>query len=210
LETRMNVMLVQRTPRSVSLTDTGQAALERAMKILEYGEAVEAEITEQSSSLRGLVHIALPMSFGVSRISPILANFLSMHPDVEIDVAFSDQQVDLIEDKFDFALRIANLVDSTLIARHLCRIRVLLVGSPAYFKTHGKPQHPRDLANHKTLKYAYSRGTKGWRFLHKTHGEYTQITHTQMQVNNAEALAPALAAGLGLALQPEFLVWDQL
>lgn len=210
LETRMNVMLVQRTPRSVSLTDTGHAALERAMRILENGEAVEAEITEQSTSLRGRVRISLPMSFGVTRLSPILSDFLTIHPDVELDIHFSDKQVDLIEGKFDFALRIATLVDSSLLVRRLCQVRILLVGSPAYFKRYGKPQHPRDLANHKTLKYSYTRGRKGWRFLHKKHGEFIQITPVQMQANNAEALTPALLAGLGLALQLEFLAWEGL
>ncbi|WP_353234296.1 LysR family transcriptional regulator [Diaphorobacter ruginosibacter] len=210
LETRMNVMLLQRTPRSVSLTETGLAALERAASILEYGETIEAEITEQSNSLRGLIRISLPMSFGVSRLSPILSNFLTMHPDVEMDVDFSDKQVDLIEGKFDFALRIAALVDSTLLARRLCPIRVLLVGSPTYFRRHGKPQHPRDLANHRTLRYAYAHGRKGWNFSHEEYGNFTQVAPVQMRSNNAEALNFALLAGLGIALQPEFLVWDDL
>jgi DNA-binding transcriptional LysR family regulator len=210
LEARMNVVLVQRTSRSVSLTDTGHAALERAINILEHGQAVEAEITEQSTSLRGLVRISLPVSFGISRLSPILSNFLTMHPDIELDVQFSDRQADLIEEKFDFALRIATLIDSTLLARQLCQVRILLVGSPAYFKRHGKPRHPRDIANHKTLKYSYTRGRQGWRFLHKEHGEFSQVNPVQMQANNADALNYALLAGLGMALQPEFLVWDDL
>lgn len=130
-------MLVQRTPRSVSLTETGHAALECAMRILENGEAVEGEITEQSTSLRGLVRISLPMSFGVTRLSPILSDFLTIHPDVELDIHFSDNQVDLIEGKFDFALRIATLVDSSLLVRRLCQVRIPLVGSPAYFKRYG-------------------------------------------------------------------------
>jgi len=210
LEARVNTTLFQRTSRGMSLTESGQVALARASRILEDGEAVEAEITEQSSSLRGLIRVSVPMSFGLSRLAPIIPGFLVKHPDVELDVQFDDKQVDLVTERFDLALRIANLVDSSLLARRLCRVRILLVGSPSYFKRHGKPQHPRDLMNHKALQYTYTHGGRSWRFQHKEHGEFTQTMSTQMRANNAEALATALLAGLGLALQPEFLIWEDL
>lgn len=210
LEARINVMLVQRTPRSIALTEAGHAALERANAILENGNAIEEEINEQATSLRGLVRISLPISFGIKYLSPILANFLKLHPDVEIDVDYSDRQIDLIDEKIDFSLRIANLVDSSLIIRRLCSVRILLVGSPTYFQTYGKPSHPRDLGKHKTLKYAYNHGKKGWTFFHEKDGEFTQMTKAQMQANNADGLTAALLAGLGVALQPEFLVYDEL
>lgn len=210
LETRLNVMLVQRTSRAISLTEAGQAALERAIAILENGHAIEEEISEQATSLRGKIRISLPISFGVKYVAAILADFLTQHPDVEIDADYSDKQIDLIEDKIDLSLRIANMVDSSLVVRGLCSVRILLVGAPDYFKKYGKPLHPRDLANHKTLKYTYNYGKKGWSFVHQEYGEFTQITKAQMQANNAEALTPALLAGLGVALQPEFMVWDEL
>jgi DNA-binding transcriptional LysR family regulator len=210
LETRMGTMLFRRTSRSMSLTESGYAALERASRILEDGEAVEAEITDQSSSLRGLVRVSAPMSFGLSRLAPILPGFLAAHPEVELDVQYDDQQVDLITERYDLALRIANLVDSSLLARRLCTVRILLVGSPDYFKRHGKPRHPRDLAQHKALQYSNTRAGKSWKFRHKEHGEFTQAMPILMQSNNAEGLTPSLLAGLGLALQPEFLAWDQL
>jgi DNA-binding transcriptional LysR family regulator len=210
LERRMNTMLFQRTPRSMSLTESGHVALERATRILEDGEAVEAEITEQAGSLRGMVRVSAPMSFGLGRLAPILPGFLALHPDVELDVQFDDKQVDLITGRYDLALRIANLVDSSLLARRLCQVRILLVGAPAYFKKHGKPRHPRELVEHKALRYSYTRTGTSWRFHHKEHGELTQAMPVQMHANNAEALTPALLAGLGLALQPEFLVWDEL
>ncbi len=210
LETRMDTMLVRRSSRSMSLTESGYAALERAARILEDGTAVEAEVAEQSSSLRGLIRVSVPMSFGVSRLAPILPGFLAMHPDVELDVQFDDKQVDLITERYDLALRIANLVDSSLLARRLCKVRILLVGSPAYFERYGKPSHPRDLIQHKALQYSYTRAGTSWRFRHKQHGEFTQAMPIQMHANNAEALVPALLAGLGLALQPEFLAWEEL
>lgn len=210
LERRIGTSLFHRTSRRMSLTEAGEAALERAARILEEGEAVELEAAEQSSSLRGLIRLAAPMSFGVSRLAPMLPDFLQAHPEVELDIQLSDEVVDLVGNRFDLALRIAAMADSSLRARRLCSVRILLVGAPAYFETHGRPEHPRDLARHRALQYAYQRGGSAWRFRHPRRGEFTQVVPTQLQANNAEVFLPALRAGLGLALQPEFLVWQDL
>ncbi|MFW7348842.1 MAG: LysR substrate-binding domain-containing protein [Pigmentiphaga sp.] len=210
LEGRMKTVLFHRTSRRISLTESGLAALERASRILEEGEAVESEVTEQSSSPRGPIRMTAPMSFGISHVAPVLPAFMARYPEVTLDVHFSDEQVDLIEKRFDLALRISTLADSSLLVRRLCTVRVLLVGSPAYFEQHGRPRHPRELAGHRALQYAYARGGSSWRFRHARHGEFTQAMPTPLRVNNAEALAPALRAGAGLALQPEFLAWQDL
>ncbi|MHA7601671.1 LysR family transcriptional regulator [Alicycliphilus sp. T452] len=210
LEARMKTTLFHRTSRRMSLTTNGHAALERASRILEEGLAVEAEVAEQSTSLRGVIRLSAPMSFGLARLAPALPGFLQAHPDVELDVHFNDKQVDLVGDRFDLTLRIANLVDSSLLARQLCKVRIVLVGSPAYFERHGRPRHPSDLAHHKALQYSYQNSGTHWRFKHAQHGEFTQSMAVQMQANNADALTPALLAGLGVALQPTFLVWQEL
>ncbi|KJH82279.1 LysR family transcriptional regulator [Stutzerimonas stutzeri] len=210
LEARMKTMLFHRTSRRMSLTESGHAALERAARILAEGEAVEAEVTEQSTSLRGPIRIAAPMSFGVSHLAPLLPEFMARHPDVVLDVSFSDEMVDLVAQGVDLALRISTLADSSLLARRLCAVRILLVGSPAYFERHGRPGHPRDLTGHRILQYSYSRGGNNWRFRHKRHGEFAQALSASLLANNAEALAPALRSGLGMALQPEFLAWKDL
>lgn len=211
LEARMRTTLFHRTSRRMSLTESGQAALERATRILDEGEAVEAEMSEQSTSLRGHIRIAAPMSFGISHLSPELPAFMQRYPEVTLEVNFSDQQVDLVAQGFDLGLRIATLADSSLLARRLCTVRILLVGAPAYFERQGTPAHPRDLAEHRALHYAHTRSTTaGWRFRHARHGEFSIAVPVPLQVNNAEGLTPALRAGLGLALQPEFLVWEDL
>lgn len=210
LEARTKTVLFHRTSRRISLTESGYAVLERAMRILQEGEAVEAEIAEQSTSLRGTIRVSAPMSFGISRLAPLLPTFMTRHPDVVLDVQFSDKQEDLVAGRYDLALRIANLVDSSLIARRLCRVRILLVGTPAYFNRHGRPQHPRDLATHRALQYAYSALGEGWRFRHRQYGEVSQSMRVAMHANNAEALMPALLAGMGVALQPEFLIAEEL
>lgn len=210
LEDRMKTMLFHRTSRRMSLTEAGYAALERASRILTEGEAVEAEIAEQSTSLRGPIRITAPMSFGTSYLAPMLPEFMTRYPDVVLDFNFTDEHVDLVTNRFDLALRISTLADSSLLARRLCTVRILLVGAPAYFARYGRPRHPRDLAAHRALQYSYSPGGSNWRFRHKQHGEFTQAMSAPLLVNNAEVLVPALRAGLGLALQPEFLAWQDL
>ncbi|MES2941852.1 MAG: LysR substrate-binding domain-containing protein [Pseudomonadota bacterium] len=210
LEGRLRTVLFHRTSRKMSLTASGQASLERATRILSEGEAVEAEVTEQSKSLRGTVRIAAPMSFGVSHLGPALPLFMQRHPDVTLDVHFSDELTDVVAQGFDIALRISELPDSSLLARRLCTVRILLVGSPAYFEKHGHPSHPRELGSHRALRYVHSRVGEAWRFRHAKKGDFAQVVPSSLRVNNAEALAPALRAGLGLAMQPEFLAWEDL
>ncbi|WPB59015.1 LysR family transcriptional regulator [Xylophilus sp. GOD-11R] len=210
LETRLKTTLFHRTSRRMSLTATGQACLERASRILEEGEAVEAEVGEQSKTLRGPIRIAAPMSFGLAHLAPALPAFMQEHPEVTLDLNFSDELIDMVAGGFDIALRISSLPDSSLLARRLCNVRLLLVGAPAYFEAHGRPQHPRDLATHRALRYVHARAGEAWRFHHRTRGEFSQVVPAAMRVNNADGLVPALQAGLGLAMQPEFLVWEDL
>lgn len=210
LESRIGITLFHRTSRRVSLTDAGEASVERAARMLGEGESIESEIADRSNTLRGLIRVAAPMSFGVSRLAPQLPDFMQAHPDVDLDVQLSDEMVDLVADRFDMALRISTLADSSLRARRLCQVRILLVGAPAYFAAHGKPKHPRDLARHRGFQYSYTRGGNTWRFRHGRHGEFAQSVPRQLQANNAEVFAAALRSGLGLALQPEFLVWEDL
>ena len=210
LETRMKTMLFHRTSRRIALTDSGLAALERASRILQEGEAVEADVMDRSTSLRGLIRVAAPMSFGIQRLAPLLPGFMQQHPEVELDLSFNDQQTDLIGERIDMAVRIANLVDSSLLARKLCTVKILLVGSPSFFARHGRPEHPRDLAEHRGLIYSHALAGSNWRFHHAKHGDVTQAIPEQLKANNADALTPSLIAGMGLALQPSFLVWQQL
>lgn len=210
LEARVKSMLFHRTSRSMSLTDSGMIALDYANRILEEGTAVEAELTEQAANVRGPVRVTVPMSFGLSHVAPALPGFMTKFPEVALDIDFSDALVDLVQGRFDLAIRISNLSDSSLLARRLCTVRILLVGSPGYFRQYGKPKHPRDLAGHRALQYAYSPSGTNWRFTHPRQGEFTQVMQAPLRVNNAEALEPALHAGLGLALQPEFLAWQHI
>ena len=210
LETRLQAALFHRTSRKMSLTESGRVAVERATRILDEGEALESEVKAQANSPRGLVRLAAPMSFGIWHVAPVLPEFMAAYPEVALEVDFSDEMVDLIGGRFDVALRISNLADSTLLARRLCTVRVLLVASPAYLDRYGRPEHPRELANHRALFYTNSIQVDAWRFKHRRQGDFTIGMTTPLRVNNADAANPALLAGLGLALQPEFLVWEHV
>jgi DNA-binding transcriptional LysR family regulator len=210
LEARLKTALFHRTSRRMSLTESGRASLEHARRIVEEGEAVETEVTAQANAPYGLVRLAAPMSFGISHLAPALPDFMHRYPDVALEIDFDDEIIDIVGDGYDVALRISTLADSSLLARRLCTVPIVLVASSGYLKQCGRPEHPRDLAKHRALFYTNSRFGNAWRFTHARHGDYSTGVPSSLRVNNAEALGPALEAGLGLALQPQFLVWDAL
>jgi DNA-binding transcriptional LysR family regulator len=210
LEERLGARLFNRTSRRLALTDAGKNLSERAARLLADGEAAESEALARSTVPRGLVRLAVPMTFGVKVIAPLLPGFLEMYPEVSVDLHFSDAMVDLIGEGFDLGVRIASLPDSSLLARRLCPMPRHTVASPAYLKAHGRPTHPMHLAQHRCFGYAYLSTPGIWRYVNARGEEATVRPSGQLRVDNGEALLPAVIAGLGIADLPEFIVGDAI
>jgi DNA-binding transcriptional LysR family regulator len=210
LEGRLGERLFHRTSRRLALTESGRVLAMRAAQILADAESIEAEAVAQSPTPRGRVRMAAPMSFGVEHVAPALPEFFDTYPQISLDLHLSDQTVDLVGGSFDLALRIAALSDSSMVARRLCQVRRMLVGAPGYFAAHARPAHPRELAEHACLGYSYLPSGDSWQFVGPSGEVYAVVVTGPLRANNADTLMPALLAGLGLAVQPEFLVWRDL
>ncbi len=211
LEAKLGTRLFNRTSRRLALTDAGRLLSAPAANILHEAEAAENETLSQSINPRGLVRLAAPMSFGLLAIAPLMPQFLREYPEVKIDLHLSDAMVDVIGEGFDAALRIATLPDSSLVARRLCSVDRLLVAAPSYLKEHGRPKHPMALAEHACLGYAYLLTPDTWTFSNKA-GEHATVHPTggPLRVNNGDAMLPALIAGLGIGVLPDFILRDAL
>lgn len=210
LEQRLHTTLFNRTSRRLALTEAGDKLMARAAAMLAEGEAAEAEALNQSQVPRGTLRIAAPMSFGVSHVAPHLPEFFRLYPEVAVDLHLSDDQVDIVGDGFDGAIRIAALPDSSLVARRLCPMPLYLVAAPDYIKAHGRPKHPMHLGQHKALTYSYQLRQGVWQFKKKS-GEVASIRPTgPLRVNNGDAMLASIVAGIGIAIMPEFLVRDAL
>jgi DNA-binding transcriptional LysR family regulator len=210
LEARIGERLIHRTSRRFALTETGRVLAVRAARILAESEAAEAEAQDKSAAPRGRVRLAAPMSFGLRHVAPALPAFLAAYPEVSVDLQLDDRIVDLVAQGIDIAVRIADLPDSSLVARRLCPVRRWVVGAPAYFARHGTPQRPRDLERHACLGYSYLATGERWHFTNAEGVEEAVTVSGPLSATNAEALEGALLAGIGIALQPDFLAWEAL
>jgi DNA-binding transcriptional LysR family regulator len=210
LEARLGERLIHRTSRRFALTEAGRVLAVRAARILAEGEAAEAEAKASSTVPRGRVRLAAPMSFGLRHVAPAIPAFLAAHPEVSIDLQLDDRVVDLIAGGIDIAVRISALADSSLLARRLCPVRRWVVGSPDYFARRGTPNRPRDLLDHACLGYTWLASGETWHFTDVSGVAESVTVKGPLSATNGDALTAALEAGLGVALQPDFLAWESV
>jgi DNA-binding transcriptional LysR family regulator len=209
VETRLGARLIIRTARRFELTDAGRQLVGRAAHILAEGEAAEDVTQARARIPRGLVRLAAPMSFGALHVAPLLPEFLAAFPEISVDLHLSDAATDVIAEGFDAAIRIAIQPGASLVARRLCEMPRYLVGAPAYLKKHGRPKHPQQLAEHRCISYSYTRDTEVWRFAKRSKSASVRPSGP-LRVNNGDAMMPALIAGTGLGILPEFFLREAL
>jgi DNA-binding transcriptional LysR family regulator len=209
LEKHLGIRLLNRSTRQVELSEAGAAYFPRCRELLDQLDGFESEVAGFGTRPRGTLRMSVPMDFGQLFLRPAIREFISLCPDVRLEVHFEDRQVHLLEEQLDVAIRISHLADSTLVSRRLGRACIGCYASPDYLAQHGVPGHPEDLANHHVLEYALSPTPGKWRF-ETAHGSFDIPVHWQLSANNGRVLANNAARGLGVIRMPEFLVQDYL
>jgi len=209
LEQRLGVRLLHRTTRRLSLTEEGEVFHARCREILSSIEASEAEISTRTGSASGLLKISVPLSFGVKHLAGLWAAFMTAHPQVSLDVNLSDRAVDLVDEGFDLAIRIARLPDSSLISRKIASTRLVLCASPRYLRRRGKPRDPLALREHDVIAYTLLAMGDQWSF-DGPDGPVTVKVAPRLRSNNGDTCIAAALNGAGVILQPTFLVSEHL
>lgn len=210
LEEALGVRLLNRTTRRLSLTEAGRTYFERCVRILDDIAEAEQLVTSDAASPRGQLRVNAPMSFGFRHLGPVLPEFLARYPDITVDLALNDRMVDLFDEGWDVAVRIADLPDSSLIARRVGTMRAVLAASPDYLARRGEPETPADLAAHDCLIYALTTRGQGWTFTGPGGQQVSAQVKGPLRANNGDVLAAAAEAGLGIVLMPTFIICDQL
>ena len=209
LEDRMGLRLLNRTTRRLSLTEAGAAFYQGCRRVVAEAEAAERAVTRLASAPRGRLKINAPMSFGVRHLAPALPDFMARYPELTVDLALNDRLVDLVEEGFDVAVRVARLEDSSLIARRLAANRLVLCAAPSYLRAHGAPRAVEDLKGHECLLYSYLAAGDVWR-LCGPGGERRQRVTGRLRINNGDALLAVALGGLGVALLPCFICGEDV
>jgi DNA-binding transcriptional LysR family regulator len=197
LEERLGARLLQRTTRSVTLTDTGRHYLERARRILADVEEAERVAEGERTRPSGRLVVSAPLGFGRLHVSPVMSAYLKRYGEVSGELRLEDRMISLVEDGIDLAVRIGHLADSSLVARHVGEMRRIVVASPAYLKARGEPKTLEAIASHDTIQFGSTAGVADWRFLDA--GEEVRIAYDpRFSSNSSDAAIQYAAEGGGL------------
>jgi DNA-binding transcriptional LysR family regulator len=207
LESRLGVRLLQRTTRRLSLTEEGTVFFARCKELLANIESAENEITSRTDEAVGLIRINAPVTFGILHLAQLWGDFKANNPKVTLDVTLGDRVIDIVEEGYDIAIRIAQLPNSTLVSRKLASTRLVLCASPIYLKKAGTPKHPSALTDHSILAYAYT--SDQWEFEHEQGAVSVKVT-PYLKTNNGDTCVAGALKHQGIILQPTFMVGASL
>jgi DNA-binding transcriptional LysR family regulator len=191
------------------MTPEGEVFYSRCKALLELLDDAESELTAKSLEAKGTVKINVPVTFGNMHLAPLWGAFMERHPQVQLEVVLSDRVVDLVDEGFDLAIRIARLPSSTLVSRKLASTRMVLCATPRYLQTHGTPQTPADLSAHKVLAYTYLATKDEWEFT-GPQGALSVKTRPVMYSNSGDTCRAVALSHQGVILQPTFLIGNDL
>lgn len=209
LETRLGVRMLHRTTRRLSLTAEGEVFYARCRELLASLEEAEAEATAGRGEAVGELKVSAPVSFGLLHLAPLWGDFLAKHPAVSLELTLSDRMVDLVDEGFDLAVRIARMPSSSLVSRRLAGTRLVLCATPKYLKKHGIPAHPADLASHEVLAYNLLATGDAWSF-DGPDGSATVKVRPRMHTNSGDTCRSVALRHQGMILQPTFLISEDL
>ncbi len=203
LEDQLSVRLLERSTRNLRLTDVGAEVLEHAQRSAELSEAVDNLVSNQLSTVAGVLRLSAPPSISDTLLAPLLGTFQASYPNVRVQVLVTDRFVDLIAEGIDLVFRLGALRDSSLVARKILTFRHQLVASPAYLERVKAPRSPRDLLDHKLLAFSHWRPDNSWTFWHQNgKGQETLSFEPYLSMNDYTGLATALLAGVGIGDLP--------
>ena len=209
LEARLGTRLLHRTTRRLSLTPEGEVFHDRCRQLLDGVAEAEAELSAQAGEAIGQLRVNVPVSFGLLHLAPLWPAFMELHPKVMLDVTLSDRIVDLVDEGYDLAVRIARLQASSLVSRRLASTRLILCASPQYLSRHGAPAHPSELARHAVISYALLAMGERWEF-EGPDGPVGVGVVPRMRSNSGDTCCAAAVQHQGIVLQPSFLVAPHL
>ncbi|MCJ8340296.1 MAG: LysR substrate-binding domain-containing protein [Pseudomonadales bacterium] len=209
LEELLQAKLINRTTRSIAITDTGKVIYASARQILDDVGALQLTAQGQKDAISGRLRISAPQSFAEIKLTPLLAKFMLAYPNITVDMQLNDRYVDIVDEGFDLAIRIGEMQDSNLIARKIGAIESVLVASPALLKQYPKIQTPDDIRQLPAIHDSNRRSGAKWRFSLQGLNQ-TVLPNTRLTVNSAVAAKSAAVAGLGISLLPDFSVQQEL
>jgi DNA-binding transcriptional LysR family regulator len=209
LEAHIGGRLLQRTTRSLALTELGLQVHEGCARMLSTAREIHALAGSYSARPNGVIRVTAPIVFGQVWLAPKLPGFLALYPEVDIQLTLVDRTVDLIDEGVDLAVRIAQELAPGLAARPLCAMRYILVASPAYINKHGMPGTPEELPEHQCIYLGYARFRESWT-LKRGQKEVNIKVPTRMTINNSSAILAAVLANGGIGLVPDFTARDAI